>query len=331
MEGITVWRPPFLPLYPLHVHFHSLFVNRLLLRLEPELDLLHLHSPLIKHPGTRLPTLLTVHSLMKFASAAILDRNLLSLLIRLQTPISVRLEKELLTRSHTLTTVASSTTFELEEYGLDLRPVKACGNGVDIDAFVPASCVEPTANPTILTASRLGPGKGLGDLVSCSAVVALTCPDVRFLIAGAGPLANELQTQIRVRGLEKNVVLLGYISNRKRMIEQFQQAAIYLHPSHYEGLPTVLLEAMACGRPVVATAVSGALDVIRDGENGLLVPPRAPEQMAEAILRLLKEPDLARRLGAAARRTVVERYSWDVIGKAYLEQYRRILTGGARL
>jgi glycosyltransferase involved in cell wall biosynthesis len=92
-------------------------------------------------------------------------------------------------------------------------------------------------------------------------------------------------------------------------------------------LPTVLLEAMACGRPVVTTSVSGALDVVQHGQNGLLVPPRAPEQMAAAIVRLLREPGLSEQLGRAARQTVEERYSWDVVGGSYLAQYETLLPG----
>jgi glycosyltransferase involved in cell wall biosynthesis len=108
------------------------------------------------------------------------------------------------------------------------------------------------------------------------------------------------------------------------MAALYQRAAVFVHPAHYEGLPTVLLEAMACGRPVVATAVSGALDVIQPGENGLLVPPRNPSEMAAAILRLLADPAMAERLGRAARHTVEERYSWEKVGSRYLQLYQQL-------
>jgi glycosyltransferase involved in cell wall biosynthesis len=126
--------------------------------------------------------------------------------------------------------------------------------------------------------------------------------------------------------MKANVILLGHIADHRQMVELYRGAAAYLHPAHYEGLPTVLLEAMACGRPVVATAVSGALDVIQDERNGLLTPPRCPQQLASAVLRLLADPRLGERLGAVALDTIQQRYSWEVVGRSYLDQYRDLLS-----
>jgi glycosyltransferase involved in cell wall biosynthesis len=123
------------------------------------------------------------------------------------------------------------------------------------------------------------------------------------------------------------VTLLGHIADRAEMVRIYQGAAAYVHAAHYEGLPTVLLEAMACGRPVVATAVSGALDVLQDGYNGLLVSPRNPQQMADSIVRLLQDPALTERLGKAALATIQERYSWHVVSRSYLAQYEALLAG----
>lgn len=115
------------------------------------------------------------------------------------------------------------------------------------------------------------------------------------------------------------------MSDRVELADLYRGATVYIHPAHYEGLPTVLLEAMACGRPVVATAVGGALDVIEDEHNGLLVPTKAPQAMAAAVARIMRNPDLATQLGSAARRTVEERYSWEVVGHHYLKEYKKLL------
>jgi glycosyltransferase involved in cell wall biosynthesis len=123
------------------------------------------------------------------------------------------------------------------------------------------------------------------------------------------------------------VTLLGHIADRAEMRRLYQGAAAYVHAAHYEGLPTVLLEAMACGRPVVTTAVSGALDVVQDGRNGLLVPPHNPQRMADSIVRLLRDPGLGERLGQAAHATIQERYSWQVVSRSYLAQYEALLAG----
>ncbi len=94
VDGITVWRPTFLPVYPFHVHLHGLFVNRLLRKLEPELDVLHLHTPLVQLPHTKLPTLVTVHTPMKADTAAVPANNLLGWLVKLQAPVSYLLEQK---------------------------------------------------------------------------------------------------------------------------------------------------------------------------------------------------------------------------------------------
>ena len=93
VNGITIWKVPFFPLYPYHVQFHNIFVQVLIQKLE--LDLLHLHSPLVQLPRNELPSLVTIHSPMKTATAQLRGRSFLELLIKLQTPFSVQLEKRL--------------------------------------------------------------------------------------------------------------------------------------------------------------------------------------------------------------------------------------------
>lgn len=325
-KGITIWRPPFLPIYPFHVHLHALYVDLLFRRLEPELDLIHLHTPLVKHPRTRLPSLVTVHTPMRADVAAVSTDSLTGILARLQGPVSYRLEQQLFDRAGKIVAVANSVAAELAAYGVDRSRVAVLGNGVDTALFSPNGTNANTSLPYILTAGRLAPRKGLEDLIQCAQLVRQQIPSVRFLIAGSGPLEGALRDEIARRNMKANVILLGHIADHRQMVELYRGAAAYLHPAHYEGLPTVLLEAMACGRPVVATAVSGALDVIQDERNGLLTPPRCPQQLASAVLRLLADPRLGERLGAVALDTIQQRYSWEVVGRSYLDQYRDLLS-----
>lgn len=327
IEGITIWRPPFVPAYPFHVHLHGIFVDRLVRRLESEIDLFHVHSPLVKWPRTHKPVLATVHTPMKADTGAIQPTNLWNTLIKLQAPVSYRLEQNLFDRANKITAVAQSVADELKEYAVDRQQVCVLGNGVDTTTFFPSTSNNNSHDPYIFTAGRLAPRKGLEDLIRSAEYVVRELPNVRFLIAGTGPLEAELRTIIAQRKLEDRVILLGHIEDRARMLELYQGAAAYVHAAHYEGLPTVLLEAMSCGRPTIATAVSGALDVIEDGCNGILVPPRDPRGIATAVISVLRNPDLGKRLGAAARRTIEERFSWSTIGQAYLTQYSSLLQG----
>jgi len=147
---------------------------------------------------------------------------------------------------------------------------------------------------------------------------------VYFVIPGKGYLSDKLQKKVKDIGLQDKFKFLGYI-NKEKLIQLYQNATVYVTPSHYEGLPTVLLEAMSCGLPVVATGVSGNLDVILSGKNGILVPPKSPKKMADAVSMLLDDNEMRKSLGVAARKTIEERYTWDKISNVMLECYNSLL------
>jgi glycosyltransferase involved in cell wall biosynthesis len=323
--GIPVWRVPFLPIYPFHVHLHNLFVNDLLLNLQDDIDLIHLHTPLVNFPKISLPVLVTVHTPMKSDSEAISINTPLALLVKLQTPFSIRLERGIFSQADHIVVVSHSVARELESYGINLAPGSVLGNGVDTRIFNSRNYSRDASQPYILTVCRLGPRKGLEDLLKCASLVVREYPDIRFYIAGEGPYAGKISKTIQSLNLTDNVFLLGHINDRRQLAELYQEATAVVHPAHYEGLPTVLLEAMACARPVVATAISGALDVVEDGVNGLLVPPHAPDQLAQAIFRLLKNPELGQQIGIAARQTIEARYSWQVVAQDYITQYQQLV------
>ena len=325
VSGIAVWRLPFLPLYPIHVHLHSFFVNQLLLYLEPTLDLLHIHTPLVRYPYSQLASLVTVHTPMKADSESIAANSLQGILVKLQVPVSIRLEQGIFSQARLITAVSYSVSQELEPYGIDPGKVRVLGNGADTNIFCPGRSNLDPETSYILTVCRLGPRKGLDDLLACARLMVNHIPDLRIYLAGDGPQNGRIKRAIQSLNLTDNVILLGHIADQQQLTDLYRGAAVFVHPAHYEGLPTVLLEAMACSRPVVSTAVSGALDVIEDGKNGLLIPPHAPDQMAHAILRVLKDPGFGQLLGVAARETIERRYSWSLISQAYIDHYRNLL------
>lgn len=325
LDGISIWSATFLPIYPFHVHWHSIFVNKLVRQLEPTIDLFHLHTPLIPLPKTDRPKLVTVHTPMKSDIGSIKENDFFSQLIRWQGPVSYQLEQTLFEQSDKLTSVSRSVAHELHEYGVDPNDVSVLGNGVDTRIFKPSTAARHTDRPYLFTAARLAPRKGLRDLIACAEIVNKRFPDHQFLIAGSGPREAELRAEIAQRNLQDTVILLGYTSDKARLVQLYQDADAYVHPAHYEGLPTVLLEAMACGTPVVTTAVSGALDVIEDGINGLFAPARDPEKLADAVMRILADRTIANQLGQAALDTIHERYAWNVVSRNYVEQYEKLL------
>jgi glycosyltransferase involved in cell wall biosynthesis len=327
MEEIPIWRPRFYPLYPLHVHLHGLFVQCLVQRLESEIDLFHLHSPLPPPIHSRRPLLVTVQTTRLGASKVLEVTGVNSLLTRLQMPVSIGVERRVFASANQIVAVAQSVVGELQDYGLRKEQIAVLGNGVDTNVFR-AGKQDPTAQSDetyVLAAGRLDARKGFEDLVEATGRVVHQFPTVRLYIAGAGPLEKRLRAQVAQMSLQHAVRFLGHVREQDKMAILYRSATIFAHAAHYEGLPTVLLEAMACGKAVVSTAVSGAPDVIQNGVNGLLTSPRSSKQLADALCRLLGDAELRARLGQAARRTVETRFSWQVVGRNYLHSYRALL------
>ncbi len=325
LDGIRLFRVRFLPVYPFHVHVHGVFVNRLLKKLRPELDVVHLHTPLVPPVKTSVPIMTTFHTPMKADIRSVEMVNLYALAVKLQAPVSYRVERKLLARSKLLATVSRSVAGELAEYGTRPEVVEVIGQGVDNVLFAPARGEAETGETYILNVGRLAYRKGLFDLVQCAEFVCQRYPDVKFVVVGKGPIEAKLRRAVAGMGLEGKFDFPGYINHsRHSLVRMYQRAAVYVQASHYEGLPITLLEAMACGCPVVATAVSGNLDAISSGENGILVPAKSPSEMAEAILQLLGNQELSNRLGQAARRTVEEGFTWDVVADRLMSCYERL-------
>jgi len=324
VDGIEVFRVSFFPLYPFHIWIHGAFVNRLYRKLEPKSTLVHLHTPIPPPIKTSLPIITTVHTPMKVDARYHEILDFYSLAEKVQSmAVYPPIELKLLRASKKITTVSKSVARELKEYGLNPNEITVVGNGVDEKTFVPVLNKEQTESYVLYT-GVLRARKGLFDLIKCAEYVCKAYPEIRFIICGRGLFLNKLEEEVRRKGLQKKIVFLGYVK-RKKLIQVYQNATVHIVPSHYEGLPTTLLEAMSCGLPVVATDIGGNDEVISSGVNGFLVPPKCPEDMAKIILRLLDNASLRDRIGRAARRTIEEYYTWDKIADNILKCYESIL------
>ena len=182
-------------------------------------------------------------------------------------------------------------------------------NGVDLGRFPQSRLhtVRPPSQPRCIgVTANLRAVKGLDVFLRAAALVAAKQPNVSFAIAGEGPLRPALTQQARELGLEGRLAMPGSVKDIPTFLAGLDVAVL---PSHSEGLSNALLEYMAAGKALVATAVGGNVQLVEDGRHGLLVPPGDPEKLAAAITRLLTDPVLAQRLGTAARRRTEERYS----------------------
>lgn len=187
-------------------------------------------------------------------------------------------------------------------------PVVRIYNGLDLERFSPRP-VAPAAPPLVLAVGRLIEKKGFDDLVRACALLAERRVAFRCSIVGKGPLRDELAGLIETLGLGAIVELAGPMP-RERLLVLYREASVLAAPcvvgsdGNRDGLPTVLVEAMALGVPVVATPVTGIPELVVDAVTGLLVPERDPDALADAFERLLLDPGLAGGLARRARRRV---------------------------
>jgi glycosyltransferase involved in cell wall biosynthesis len=187
-------------------------------------------------------------------------------------------------------------------------------HGVNLDAFQPAvDGSQENGLPLIVSAGRLIEKKGFADLLAALAEVHRTGVGFRCVIYGDGPLRSQLEAQIQQSGLRDRVHLEG-IYTQEKLANELQRASIFaLTPRITEdgdrdGIPNVLLEAMACGKPVVSTAVAGIPELVTHGENGLLSSPQDISAIQAGLISLLQDPAARQKMGATARQTVKDRF-----------------------
>ena len=202
-------------------------------------------------------------------------------------------------------------------------------NGVDLTRFhgahsnttVPQAAL-PASGPILGCVARLSPKKGHDTLLEAAARVVRQRPDATFVLVGDGPLRTEIQAHADRLGLNGRLRFLGLVENPASLLPRMD---VFVLPSNMEGMSNALLEAMAAGRPVVATNVGGNAEVVLDGVTGVLVPPREPGQMAEALLGLLANPARASAMGAAGRARVEDHFSSRLMVRRLEDLYRDLL------
>lgn len=186
-------------------------------------------------------------------------------------------------------------------YGLDSRNVPMIHTGVDTTVFYPRN-VPKEADPTIIFVGKIEKNKGVDLLVDVACELAHEIPDLRLRLLGRGDpvLARELERRAQQSGFPKLIELVGYVEH-SQLPDQLSRAHVFAAPSEYEGGPGfVYLEAMACGLPVVACSGSGASEIIRTGETGLLVPPRDRQSLLQGLRQLFTDRGYLERLGQQA-------------------------------
>lgn len=235
-------------------------------------------------------------------------------------------------RADLVLAVSTAVARVLEDCGLEPGRVRVVHDGID-----PAE-MRPPEEGHLRSAAGAGPDETLvgavgalvghkdhRTLVRAAARLAADRPDVRFVVAGEGPLRGELEAEVRERGLEGRFALPGHVEDVARSLDDLD---LFVMPSREEGMGTAALEAMAAGVPTVVTRAGGLVDVAGDAVPS--VPPEDPGALAEAVGRLLDDPEARRAAASAGRRRVEERFTAARMAEGTLAAYRAVAAARRR-
>lgn len=208
-------------------------------------------------------------------------------------------------------------------YGLGID-IPVIYNGVFTERFAFSSSQnKPRVNNKIvlLHVGRFAPPKNHMLLVEAFSRALKEYSSMELWLVGDGPLRPAVEDAVRERGLERSVVFWGIIP---RVEEVLRDADIFILSSDWEGLPLVAVEAMAAGKPVISTSVGGVPELVEKEVTGFLVPPKDPDALASAILRLARDPQLRKQMGLAAKKHAVERFDISRTIRLYEDLYLKL-------
>jgi glycosyltransferase involved in cell wall biosynthesis len=222
--------------------------------------------------------------------------------------------------------------YAIERHGLPAGRVRTLRNAIEVPGTLPGEPAraairrELGAGPHDILIATLGrldePKKGLSAFLEAAAQVAAAEPRARFALVGEGPARAGLERRTRDLGLESRLLFAG---ERHDIFEVLSGVDLFVQPSLWEGFGLTVIEAMAAARPVVASRVGGVPEALRDGIDGFLVPPGDVRALAQAILRVARDPALGARLGAAGRARALAEFGLDRLVEATIRMYDELL------
>lgn len=272
-------------------------------------DIVHAHSHLFltsvqairKAKRLGLPSVITVHGVLA-------HRNMVVNFA--QHAYLHALGSMILRNANSVVCLTRGDVGEIVKLGCPQEKIRLIPNAVDTARFRPSKKREGNL---IVWIGRFVPEKGLEHLIEAAQMTAKRAKDAKFLLIGYGPWKTKIAKLAHDYGLLPEVVRIAGPLEADEVAETLGRADVFVFPSVKEGLPISILEAMASGAAVVGSDISGIRDVITHRENGILIPPRNPQALADAILDLLDDNNLRRKMGQKARELMINEYSWDTI------------------
>jgi len=241
-----------------------------------------------------------------------------------------RLKRWVMGKSAALTVVSTAMKKTVVDMGVDPEKVEVIPMGVDLKGlFTPDPSVQRKTDE-LLFVGRLVEKKGVQSLLEAMPNVMEKHPTVRLVLAGSGPVEQELRQQAQRLHLSERVDFLGMVA-QTQLPALYQRATIAIFPfvvaksGDQEGFGLVQVEAMGCECPVIAGDLPAIHDIITHEENGLIFPSGNAQVLADAIIKLLDEPELRARLAGEGRKSVVQKFDWEIVAGKYAEVYNMLI------
>jgi len=300
-------------------------MRRALLQLATDADIVHCHQSLWEaaasgwaRPRLRCPTLVQPAASGPYGEYR-----------QWQRTRGRRLLRRWILRNDCFVAISNEIREELIEFGVCPERVRLIGSGIDTDEFSPGeSPLEQKLppRPRVIFTGRLHPQKNLDVLLHAWRQVVRRVP-ASLILVGAGPEEARLRALSDKLGVAASVLFAGAQTD---VVPYLRAADVFVLPSVAEGMSNALLEAMAAGLAVAVSRIGGNTDLVSEGQTGLLFDPTDTDELAQKLLCLLRNAEVRRRLGRAARRFVVERYSLRSVVDAYERLYRELIAKGSR-
>lgn len=204
-------------------------------------------------------------------------------------------------------------------------PIQVIPNAIDLSAFTPLLQRAADGPVRLLYVGRFNVFKNVETLVEAAGkLVQLEVGEFELDLVGEGEQRPVLERMVSELGLTRQVHFVGWVA-REHIVDHYRRADIFVTATTWEGMPNTVLEAMACGLPIVGSQASGLRDLVRDGVNGYLVPLKDPDALAEALARLIDNGYERRRMGRESRRLAEREFAWEYIAEQYVRVYEQVL------
>jgi glycogen(starch) synthase len=292
------------------------------------INVIHAHDWLVAHAAAslkhayRIPLVATIHATEYGRHQGHLPGPMNKLIHQIEWWLTFESVRTICCSQYMMEQISS--IFDLPPDKVDVIP-----NGIDSESFKRDVSVDlyrkqyvKPGDKLVFFVGRLVYEKGVQTVIEAMTLILNKIPNVTFVVAGSGPHMNQLKSLVDVFNLEDKVKFTGHIDTD--MLSAFYKSAdLTVVPSLYEPFGMVVLESMAMGTPTIVADTGGLSEIVVHEETGLKFEPGNPESLADAMLRILTDKELAERLTSDAKAYLGDRYNWDRIASATLEVYRR--------